>query len=392
MTRLPAFRTRLLLLLLPLLLTSFAAGAEDPPTLLDRFDRPPLISASLKDLPAGKALQLLCLKAGCPAIDADRGGTPVTLELKEVPFWEAVDRVAAAAGMVLTGSQFPAEGDTGSRLGVREQLRLALPDDRLLAASPCNRGPVRVALVAVVVERSGKVVARFSEEAETGDPGRETLRVDLRFHPLAGLEDAELGALLMDAAVDEKGLEYASHECEVTKSYVGSMAPPGWTGSANFDASGGTGERLTEISGALEVFFPGAEESVELDLASLPATAKIGGATFTVVEVGDASMKATVEGSLLTGENGRPPLPQILSGEEGELPRVLRPKPDGLRILLRDAAGKVVTSASWSGGGGDVLTYDFELSGRPVKATVSGRTKVEKREVPFRFKDIPLPR
>ena len=387
MARIPAFRAHHLLV--ALLLASTAAAAGDPPTLLERFDRPPLVSASLKKLPAGMALHLLSTQAGCPAIGADRGGKPVTLELKEVPFWEAVDRVAAEAGMVLTGSQFQEGDGTDGGFGVMDPLRVSLPEEGLLAAAPCNGGPVRVALVAVVLERSSKAVARFSREAETQEPARELLRVGLKFAPVAGRERAEAGALRVDAAVDEKGRTYGSVDTGMSSGSGSGIGGERW---AAFDASGGTGERLVDLSGALEVLLPAAEESVDLDLATLPATAKIGGATFTVVEAGEASMKVTLSGSLLSVEGGSPPNPQVLTGEGKGASSLFGPKPDGLRILLRDAAGKVVTSESWGGGGGDVMVYDFDLSGRPVKATVSGRTKVEKREVPFRFKDIPLPR
>ncbi|MCK6478698.1 MAG: hypothetical protein HUU06_14255 [Planctomycetaceae bacterium] len=386
MARLPA------LPLLPLLLLASAAalaGEGGGAGLLERFDRPPAVSANFQEMPAGKAVAELCRQAGCPAIGVDGKGKRITLELKEVPFWEAVDRVAAAGGLALSGLRFEKKGGPGGEFLVMDPLRLSPPGKDLLPSTPCSAGTVRVSLVAVVLERSSKAVSRFSAEAEAAEPGKEVLRVGLRFVPLAGLDLAEAGSLRVDAAVDEKGRAFRTSGDGMSS--FGSDAGIAGDRWAVFDASGGTGERLAEFAGALEVLLPAAEETAELDLTTLPATARIGGTTFTVLEVGDASMKVTVAGALLGGSDASPPGPQVVTGEEGG-GGMFGPKPDALRVLLRDAAGKVLTSSSWGGGGGDVMTYDFDLSGRPVKATVSARTKVEKRDVPFRFKDVPLPR
>ena len=375
-----------------------AAPAGDPPDLVQRFDRPPAVTASFKNEPVEKALAELGRQAGCRVFPVEGGrgkGATVTLEVKDLSYWAAVDLVAEKAGLVLTGSAFEDPPGESMRFGSMDGLKLVKAEKGLLRAAPSYGGPARAALVSVVAERSGKIVNRFSSEAEQAEAEKATLRVGLKFAALDGFELAEGVLLRVDAAVDEKGKKLAP--VEGGGSGYG-MTVNGISGErwVVFDGAGGYGERLAEFAGALEVLLPRGEETVEMDLAALPATAKIGGTTLTVKEVGDGTMKIEAKGSLFPpakGADAKSPDLKVLAGEKGEEETFFRPRLADVRLLLRDAEGKVVTSSGWGGGGdGETITFEYQLSGRPAKITVRATAKVEKREIPFRFAGIPLPR
>jgi hypothetical protein len=87
-----------------------------------------------------------------------------------------------------------------------------------------------------------------------------------------------------------------------------------------------------------------------------------------------------------------PDLKVVEEGKEHHA-SIFSPRLADVRLHLRDAQGQTVTSSGSSGSGdGKTMAHEYELSGRPAKITVRAAAKIEKREIPFRFADVPLPR
>lgn len=368
-----------------------ASPAGDPWNVLDRWDRPPTVTASFKDARLGDVLADLGRQAGCGTIAVVNSGTKVTLEVKDAPYWTAVDLLAKQAGCVLVGTDFGAPEEEMHMFGNPDPLRFMKAGKDLAPAAPCVAGPARVALVAAVAERTGKGTIRFSPEAEEGEAAKTTLRLRLKAALLDGLERVEIVRVRVEASVDEKG-----RKLKVVEDRGGSsMFARGGDRWIELDPAGGYGERLAELAGAVEVLVPRGEEAADLDLGALPATATIGGCTIRVEGISDDGMTVALKGEVLParGESRDRPFGLHVVGEEGEKEGMFGPRIGELRFTVRDAAGRVLESSGSSGSGMDgAMTYELDLSGRPAKVTVRACTKAETREVPFRFVDVPLPR
>ena len=149
-------------LLISLLSLSLASLAAAPPA--ETPSAPPAKTVTISDtLPLSKALASFTRQTGLPVVDQIGSGDPtLKLSLKSVPFWQALDAIAAAAG-----GRVNVYGSDG-RIELAADLRKKKPVRPLVSYS----GPARVSLRRLLAAR----------DFETGGHGY-TATLDVAWDP-----------------------------------------------------------------------------------------------------------------------------------------------------------------------------------------------------------------
>jgi hypothetical protein len=272
---------------------------------------------------------------------------------------------------------------------VRSTLRLERMPEEMKRLPAVVSGPARISLLGVFAQRSASRL--FSPEASEADDTPRQLWVEMRVLVEHGLESVVLKELRIESAPDDSDKNLAG------KKSVASEAGLGKNVRIELEPAGTSALSIRALSGRAVFLVP--EEIVELRFtaASKNATKKLGDAKFTFRRLDRK------------GEDGKPEMAVLLEGapcaelggDENSWRRVAvmtnrfasyRDAPE-VGIYLYDKSDKPIgASTNYSSLGGDDRESRFTLDEIPARIEVRAVTKVQKREVQFRFADLPIPR
>ena len=326
----------------------------------------------------------------------------VTLEAPEpVPFWEAIDRIARGAGIQYRLVEF---GDTGAA-----NLGLNFEGDGAPPGPASYSGPFRVGLRGVYERRQDKIASRkFGRSAnQNGDPGEAD---PMRLDPLDGgsfFAEIELaaepglvcrrdGPIRTVDAVDEMGRSLYAHRDENPRQAVqafasidGGLAPMVRIPLRRTGQTAGS-KTIKRLRGLIPVEIGQLQEkpAIAIPLGSSEGkTFRGGGAEFRVLtdRIEGGIVKFAVSCRLIgeTDPNRRDARLAVLRTYQ---------------IKMVDAKGAPSHSSASSGGGGAPgeleFSYNFDpeqiTSKLPAEFQYYGLDRVS-TQIPFEFKDIPLP-
>jgi hypothetical protein len=387
---------------------------------------PTKVSLSFKDTPAAEAVAELAKKSGCKVVLQDPAGKlrdrKVTLEAGEATFWEALDRLTAAAGLAEEEVPFAQAG----AVIIAATPPGALPPAPILSKRPLNRGGPMTVLgqltltdgrpTAGATGRAGALRVRATRPPREGDDG---LHVSLNLTVTAesNVRCQDLFSARVDKAVDDQGQEldpvaeavFVRRNPLVTQpGFLVQQIPlrltPGDKPSKSLRELHGTltGRLLTEPRPVLAV------DDV-LKSAGKTFRGKEGG-EIKVLEVSrDSSGEVTVRCELDVPPDVSPAgLPAFASGRGRAAGRVLEadllatPTAASLRrtggLSLVDDKGETIEQSTVRG----VVRRDARglvreltivaqpASGREAAKLVFAGSKMVSVEVPFTVKDVPL--
>ncbi len=357
--------------------TAPAAGGETTTVALSGTP----ITLDLQDVDAADAFDALFAQAKGeygtqPAnLLADKDNVaPVTLKYDKAQFWTVLQDLCKQTGLSLYNS-----GD-----GTRMMFSTQNDKDWLTRPSVVANGFL---IQASNVNRSWNVnLARPAD-------GTETLQVQFFAYPEPSLRVIRSSyQLKLDEATDDDGNSLIPPQNMGDGYSSGRQAV--WQFQAPLNSKAATGNKIAKLSGK-------AKFGVMTEMARLevPDIANVKDFTKNL-----GSMSVTIKG--LTKRAGNP------TNETYELPITLTRKggdndminmgPQGLS--LHDAKGRELSSQGWSGGGGGGGNYTYTMQfgryargsdenrpGAPDKLVWDVPTKIADVQIPFEFKDLPLP-
>jgi hypothetical protein len=181
---------------------------------------PTKVSLSFKDTPVAEAVAELAKKAGGKVVLQDPAGKlrdrKVTLEAGEVTFWEALDRLSAAAGLAEEEVPFAPTGPSAAVMIAVPAAPGALPPAPILSKRPLIRGGPMTVIgqltladgrpAAGATARAGALRVRATRAPREGDDGLHVC-LNLTVTAESNVRCQDLFIARIDKAVDDQGQE-----------------------------------------------------------------------------------------------------------------------------------------------------------------------------------------
>ena len=368
--------------LVALAVIACAAVAGD--NLAERWDKVKRVTIKAKGITVAAAAKRISKATGYTVNVSGKRDYRMDLELVHATFFQALDDVALRAGLALQVSQ--------GRFSARQAsmvVGLVERDKEMRHVSAVNVGPLRLAVLGVYASRSA--ARRFSPLASKPDDTPQKLWLEMR----AMMEPRFDGAHLMAAH-----LEFAQDDA--SRSLVGKTTK--FDGLAFNDTfrlelkpAGRGSLKIAELRGKLDVVLPTKIVELKYGPGSRKSTKTLGGAKFTFHRL------------KRKGEDGRPELVvslkgtvcDELGGDEWDIEVATdrwsgyRADPGDVAIYLYDRDGNEIGTRG-TRRIRDMLEGKsgtrFNLDAVPARILVRATTEVKRKEITFRFTDLPIPR
>jgi hypothetical protein len=360
-----------------LLALPVAAGPEGD--LLSRWEKTSRFTLKAKGIRVEEAIERICKETGQEVrVDAKKDQR-IELELLDATFLEAVDAVAERAGLALQG---PGRWEEGG-------LRLVARPDGMKRVAPVHSGPVRLALLGIYAERNA--AWRFEPDASEADGAPRKLWAELGHHIEKGLDEVILHSVELDAAVDD-----ADQSLIERRTFP---AEPDEAVRIELKAGAAVSLKVREMRGRAVFMVP--REITELKFApgGKNVSKSLGKANFTLVrlarkgEGNQPELTVTLEGTPCADLTGEPDSNygrvEVVTGSSW-----WRRRPE-VAILVYDKSGNEIGSRRsdvHNRYDGTPPEYVFGLEDHPHRIVVRAITEVVRKEVAFRFDDLPIPR
>lgn len=368
------------------LLAAAAARADDD--LLKRWDSPPRVTLKAAKIRVNDAVERIRKDTGQDVVVGANGDQAIALDLHDATFFQAIEEVAQRAGLILVGEPGKKREDGSAE----SSLRLDRMPEEMKRVPPVLSGPAHVSLLGVFAQRSASRL--FSPEGSAADDTPRQLWVEMRVTVESGLESVLLKELRIDNAKDDADKSLAGSKSVATS--------PGLnrTLRVELEPAGSGALMIPALSGRAVFLVPEEITEVRFTAASRNATKKLGEAKFVFKrlerkgEDGKPELVVSLEGT---------PCPE-LGGEEDSAWRRVRIMTDKwgfsrdeepvVGIYLYDRSDHPIGSSGSSFGdwSADDKEAKFTLDEVPARIEVRAITKVQKREIPFRFAELPIPR
>jgi hypothetical protein len=387
-----AVRAGTRVLILGLLLPAAARAGDD---LLKRWDDPPRVTLKAAKIRVDEAVEKIRKATGCEVVVGANAEQAIELDLKEATFFQAIEEVAQRAGLIVTGVPGERADDAdpiGQAIAERTggSLKLERMPEDMKRIPPVLSGPVRISLLGVYAQRSASRL--FSPEASKPDDTPRQLWIEMRVLVEHGLGGAVLKEIRVESAPDDSDRNLAGSKS------VAEGAAPGRTARIELEAAGSSALMIRNLNGRATFLVPQETAELRFTAASRNVTKKLGDAKFTFKRLDRK------------GEDGKPEIAVLLEGnpcaelggDAGSWQRVtvmtdrwrssLAAAPV-VGIYLYDRSDNPIgTSGSFSSYADDDRESRFTLDDVPARIEVRAVTKVQKREIPFRFAELPIPR
>ena len=313
---------------------------------------------------------------------------------KDVTFFEALDRLAALHGLVLTGAPVKATGDYGEP----KPLALVRPAEGVRPIPAVFVGPSRLSVQSV----SLVVTAHCAPEEEEDDGhlvlggfGQEDvpgLGVRLRWIVEPGFEGIGHFDLKVVAAEDDTGqpIEVGSEPSFDLE----------WVRPANRDfvlrlgRPSAKAKAIRKLEGTMRVAIPVEWAKIEFLADEVGKAKELGGAKVTLDSI-DPEKKAvaiTLSGTPCAGL-GESGYPDLLVGSDDHVWRGSWAG-SAIKVLPYDAGGRGIQQGSEGTNttrGDDKWTAKVALEAVPARIAIEALVRAAVREATFSFADIPLP-
>ena len=354
-----------------------AAGPEGD--LVKRWEQTARVSIKDKSIRVADAIEKICRKTGQDQLRISaKAGQRIALELENATFFEAVDAVAERAGLALK---------TPGRWSDAGHFSLVARPEGMKRIPPVHSGPARLALFGIYAERNA--ARRFEPDASEPDTTPRKLWLELHCLFEKGLDGVVLGSVELDTVTDD------ADQSLVDKRTVAA----GDDGEARVDLkAGGPGSlMIRELRGRAIVLIPRKVAELKLTPRARNRAKTLGKAKFTMVQCLRKGSKNQPE--LVVALKGVP-CPEL--GGKSDWGRVdvvtaslWRSRRAEVAIYLYTGSGKEIGTAGSrtdSGLGDAPVVYTFQLDDYPARIVVRSITEVVRREIPFHFSDLPIPR
>ncbi|HEX5136212.1 MAG TPA: hypothetical protein VFY93_04510 [Planctomycetota bacterium] len=357
---------------------ALAAVAAADDALLQQWDAPRRQTFALKRMPANLVTLELRRRYGCDFDDSKVSGE-LAFAARDATFFEALDQLAAALGLHVTGA--PAPGGTRG-------LALARSDVPLGPAIVAYLGPSRlsVEVVSALAVRPCAPDPKPSTLAETlghDSPDaapRPRLRIQLRWIVEPGFEDVSLRELTLGQIEDDNGAPIdgkadAHLPVAANRPFALDFAGPPPKAKA-----------IRKLEGVARVSIPVERGEISFAAGEAGVTKHLGLASITIQEIKGES----VSFEMVRTPAGTPEedAPVIAAGRY----QAMRDEPPVLTVTAYDEKGVVLDGvAQGYARMNDRYTYKLVCEQPPARLTFQAVTKLATREAPFSFTDIPLP-
>jgi hypothetical protein len=365
------------------------AAAEADEALVERWDKPRRESFAMKDASPQDVVREIRERYGVPVADIALDLPRMDFEAKDVTFFEALDRLAAARGLLLAG-----------RAPATEPIALVRPARPLPTTPVAHVGPSRLSVrsISVLAETrwtTGEPRRTDIEEdiarilRDRGGPERPRVRVGFQWITEPGFEETSLVSWSVHSAVDDCGAEIAvtlrpdlplaANDCFV----------------AEFEKPSGKARSIAKLEGRLRVALPAREGQAEFAAGEARQWKPLGDARVKVedVDAADGTVRLAIEGAPCAAL--KPCMGDLdvnthdlrvgsRSGGSSLTVTVLAYRADGAEI-----AGSV--TRRWWDVNFPSVTYWIDLDEAPARLALRTTTVALVREAPFSFSDIPLP-
>lgn len=368
-----------------------AAGADE--ALVERWDKPRVESFALRGAPPKDVLADISARYGVAVRAAPMDLPAMDFEAADVTFFEALDRLASAHGLLVTG--WP----VGER-----PLALGRPGRRLPAMPVAHIGPSRLAVQSVsllaathwtIVEPKVEIGAedvtsafsRYTRDwmADLAEAPR--MRVGFQWMTEPGFEQVALVGWDIRRAEDDTGAGIA-----VT-------VPPGLPLAANhsfsvdFEAPRRSARSIARLEGRMRVALPLREGEVEFKADEARRTKPLGDAR---VKLEDVDAEGAVVRLSIEGAPCGPLKPCMAELRRHDVRVGSRAggAPLSVTVIAYDADGAEVAGSlmrTWSDVNFPSVTYWIDLERAPARIVLRSTTTALVRELPFSFTKIPLP-
>jgi hypothetical protein len=295
----------------------------------------------------------------------------ISVDIQNQPFWVALDTILQEVKLSPTN------------MGQGDMITLQHHGDN---RPPLGRGPQCVTTYATVVAYQLQRNHSLSLDNENPQVSRScgmniNVYLDPRLHPIRYQQRPTI-----EQAVDENGADIAAHESGNSSDNDMNL---NWMIQGQFiglDYDPEKSKTLAMLKGAVVVQCAAETEKFEVeDLSKAQGTEKtVAGRKITItsfkMEQKRLEMQIAIERTDASKEEFRTTGSQIFRG-----------------VKYFTGAGKAVGSSGGGGGGGDdKLSYNLNASWnkddeKPVKLVWEIPTRIEPVEIPFEFKDLPLP-
>jgi len=377
-------RAGVLVALLSLSLSATGGGTED---LVRRWDNPPRVTIKEGKIRVDEAVDRIRKATGQQVVVGANGSQAITLDLKDATFFGALEEVAQRSGLVLVGVP-GAGGDEDDAAG---SLRLERMPEEMKRLPPVVSGPVRISVVGVYAQRNASRL--FSPEASEADDKPRHLWIGMRVLVEGGLDGVVVRELRIEHAPDDSDRNLAGATSTAKGPALGENL------RIDLEAAASSALLVRALSGSAVFLVPEETTVLKFTQASRNLTKKLGNAKFTFKRLDRK------------GEDGKPEMAVLLEGNpcpesgaedtsswgsvrimtnrwsfsRGERPLV------GIYLYSRTDQ-PIGASSSAFGFSADDRECRFTLDEVPARIEVRAVTKVQKREIPFRFAELPIPR
>ena len=365
---------------LVLLLLLFARpGAAQDKAILKRWKAPPRITIKAKKISVAEAVKKLAKRTGTVVtVDETKRDYKIALNLDKVTFFAALDEIAKRAGLALSVS---------SRSGSRVAWTLVKRPEGMKRIPPVLHGPLRIDVLGVYSSRFG--TRRFSPNATAAREKPQALWVELRCMVEPGLEGLFLSHLELIHVTDD-GDRSLIDVREFTRLYLNRAI------TLNLKAVGRGSLKIQTLRGKLVAYVPGKVEEVKFSGGARNSTRKLGEATFKVhkfekTKYKRVNLQVTLTGKPCPAVRGKADLRLMTSRYRSSSVSPTDPLVVGIYAFDRQGmpiGGSVSRIFSMLTKGGTIVRLDK----MPSKIVVKAVTQAERIEVPFRFRDLPIPR
>ncbi|MHC4338889.1 MAG: hypothetical protein ACYSX0_01565 [Planctomycetota bacterium] len=333
-----------------------------------------------KKITVDQAVARICKRTGHRVVVDAKQDYEIALRLENVTFFEALDTVAQRSGMVLWGMP-----------QARGGLRLSERPEGMRWVPPVHKGPVRIALLGIYSSRNAS--RRFTPGTAKGSTATDSLWIELNCLVEEGLGGVHLTKFELERAMDESERSLLG-----TTSTLGNLRV---NRTLRFDLKAKSSSlKLVELRGRATLHVPAEVTELRFSRGARRAKRELGPATFTLIRITKSGRKDVPELVVrLEGDT----CPRVEMDASSRLTRVYvsstlypgsMPPPNRVAIYLEDRKGKVIkgriTTLFDAEDGAGAQT--FTLSDLPSKVIVRAITRTVREEVPFRFRDIPIPR
>ncbi|HEX5136211.1 MAG TPA: hypothetical protein VFY93_04505 [Planctomycetota bacterium] len=365
-----------------------AAGADED--LVERWDKPHVESFALKDATPQDVLREIRTRFGVPVGDLALDLPRMDFEAKDVTFLEALDRLAAAHGLLLRGSGFPGA----------KSLSLARASRKVPPMPVCHVGPSRLSVEGISVLNAthwgdeplraggtdtspvGLALDRFLNDSV------DVPRLRLWFVWMA---EPDLEVALVAFAVRRVQYDAGAEASVLDRPGLPIAAGGGF--SADLDAPPRSARSIAKLEGRLRVAVPLGQGEVEFKADAWQERKQLGDARVKIeaVDTDAAVVRLSLEGApcaalkpYFTELDERVRVCVGSDNAKRMAVTVLAYRADGTEI-----AGRV--RRVWSDVNFPTVTYWLALDEAPVRIVLRSTTTARVREAPFSFTDIPLP-